>query len=151
MTQPERKDRERLSIASDEPKKERPSITGMDVRRSPQKSRKRLMIGGGIAVVVALLASTMLLDPALPAVDESSLLFGTVERGSFVREVRGLGLMVGIELRQKVGSYLKQLMETERVIALPAGSNVLRLLPPLVISEDEIDEAVRAIRNVLAA
>ena len=68
-----------------------------------------------------------------------------------VREVRGLGLMVGIELRQKVGPYLKQLMETERVIALPAGSNVLRLLPPLVISEDEIDEAVRAIRNVLAA
>ena len=68
-----------------------------------------------------------------------------------VREVRSLGLMVGIELRQKVGPYLKQLMEAERVIALPAGSNVLRLLPPLIISEDEIDAAARAIRNVLTA
>lgn len=66
-----------------------------------------------------------------------------------VREIRALGLMVGIELRQKVGPYLKQLMETEQVIALPAGSNVLRLLPPLIISEEEIDMAVGAIRNVV--
>lgn len=70
---------------------------------------------------------------------------------TLVREVRHLGLMVGIELRQKVGPYLKQLMEDEHVLALPAGPNVLRLLPPLIITEAEIDEAVDAIRNVLAA
>jgi acetylornithine/LysW-gamma-L-lysine aminotransferase len=66
-----------------------------------------------------------------------------------VREIRALGLMVGIELRQKVGPYLKQLMEAEQVIALPAGANVLRLLPPLIVSEEEIDVAVGAIRNVV--
>ena len=66
-----------------------------------------------------------------------------------VREVRGVGLMVGIELRRKVGPYLKTLMEEQGVLALPAGSNVLRLLPPLIISEAEIEECVRAIREVL--
>jgi acetylornithine/LysW-gamma-L-lysine aminotransferase len=66
-----------------------------------------------------------------------------------VREIRGLGLMVGIELREKVGPYLKVLMEGQGVLALPAGSNVLRLLPPLVIGEDEIEEGVNAIAAVL--
>jgi LysW-gamma-L-lysine/LysW-L-ornithine aminotransferase len=68
-----------------------------------------------------------------------------------VREVRGLGLMIGIELRQKPGPYLKTLMEAHGVIALPAGTNVLRLLPPLVIAEEEIEVAVAAIAAVLRA
>jgi acetylornithine/LysW-gamma-L-lysine aminotransferase len=67
-----------------------------------------------------------------------------------VREIRGIGLMIGIELRQKVGRYLRQLMEEEHVLALPAGSNVLRLLPSLTLSEDEADIAVSAIDKVLA-
>lgn len=68
---------------------------------------------------------------------------------ALVRELRGLGLMIGIELRQKVGPYLKTLMEAEGVLALPAGTNVLRLLPPLIVSEAEIDFAVSAIARVL--
>lgn len=68
-----------------------------------------------------------------------------------VREVRGLGLMIGIELRKKVGPYLKALMEEHGVLALPAGSNVLRLLPPLIISDEEMEIGVRAIADVLAA
>ena len=66
-----------------------------------------------------------------------------------VREIRGTGLMVGIELRQRVGRYLKALMEEHAVLALPAGSNVLRLLPPLIISEAEIEQGVDAIAAVL--
>ncbi|MCA9738747.1 MAG: HlyD family efflux transporter periplasmic adaptor subunit [Gemmatimonadota bacterium] len=148
MTQPERKDRERLSIASDEPKKERPSITGMDVRRSPQKSRKRLMIGGGIAVVVALLASTMLLDPALPAVDESSLLFGTVERGSFVREVRGPGTLVPEEV-----VYVSALTggRVDRVLVDP-GETVTDTTLLLVMSNPDVElEALQGENQLTAA
>jgi acetylornithine/LysW-gamma-L-lysine aminotransferase len=66
-----------------------------------------------------------------------------------VREIRGLGLMVGIELREKAGRYLKALMEDEGILALPAGANVLRLLPPLIISEEEIEMGVQAIARVL--
>lgn len=68
-----------------------------------------------------------------------------------VREIRGLGLMIALELREKVGPYLKALMEEYQVIALPAGPNVLRLLPPLTINEEEIDIGVRAIAGVLPA
>jgi acetylornithine/LysW-gamma-L-lysine aminotransferase len=68
---------------------------------------------------------------------------------TIVREIRGLGLMVAVELREKVGPYLKALMEDHGVLALPAGANVLRLLPPLVIREEEIDSGVRAIAAVL--
>lgn len=65
-----------------------------------------------------------------------------------IREVRGLGLMLGIELRQRVTPYLKALME-EGVLALPAGRTVLRLLPPLVISDEELAAACDAIERVL--
>lgn len=68
---------------------------------------------------------------------------------SVVREIRGLGLMVGIELREKVAPTLKALMIDHGVIALPAGPNVLRLLPPLIIDRDEVDLAVAAIGRVL--
>ncbi len=65
-----------------------------------------------------------------------------------VREVRGLGLMVGMELKEKVYPYLAQLT-AQGVLALPAGSTVLRFLPPLVISEAQLDEVVDAVRVVL--
>ena len=67
-----------------------------------------------------------------------------------VREIRGLGLMAGIELRERVGPYLRALMEEHAVLALPAGSNVLRLLPPLVIGAEEIEIGVEAIARVLS-
>jgi acetylornithine/LysW-gamma-L-lysine aminotransferase len=58
-----------------------------------------------------------------------------------VREVRGLGLMVGIELKQKVAPYIKALQERQ-IIALNAGMTVIRLLPPLVISYQQLDHLV---------
>jgi acetylornithine/LysW-gamma-L-lysine aminotransferase len=65
-----------------------------------------------------------------------------------VREVRGLGLMVGIEIKQKVAPYLQALME-RGVLALPAGLTVIRLLPPLVISRAQLDRVVSALEEVL--
>ena len=53
--------------------------------------------------------------------------------------------MLAIELRSKVAPVLKSLMIEHGVIALPAGPTVLRLLPPLVITEEEIDHGVRAV------
>jgi acetylornithine/LysW-gamma-L-lysine aminotransferase len=68
-----------------------------------------------------------------------------------VRDVRGRGLMIGIELRQKVAPYLDRLMREQGVLALQAGPTVLRLLPALVIEREQIDRAVAAIAAVLAA
>lgn len=68
-----------------------------------------------------------------------------------VRDIRGLGLMLALELRTKVAPILKNLMLEHRVIALPAGPTILRLLPPLVITEDEVDIGVRAVADALRA
>ena len=65
-----------------------------------------------------------------------------------IREVRGLGLMIGIELKEKAGPYVQRLME-KGVIALLAGATVIRLLPPLVISKEEIDRVVSALKEIL--
>lgn len=64
------------------------------------------------------------------------------------REVRGLGLLVGIELRTRVQPYLQALLE-RGVLALPAGPNVLRLLPPLVITYDDLDIVAATMAEVV--
>jgi LysW-gamma-L-lysine/LysW-L-ornithine aminotransferase len=67
-----------------------------------------------------------------------------------VRDVRGLGLMAGIELRQKVTPYLQSLM-AKGVLALPAGLTVMRFLPPLVIEKSDLEQVVLAVREVLGS
>jgi acetylornithine/LysW-gamma-L-lysine aminotransferase len=66
-----------------------------------------------------------------------------------VREVRGLGLIVGIEIKQKVAPYIAALAD-HGVLALPAGINIIRLLPPLVIIPAQLDRVVEALSIVLA-
>lgn len=66
-----------------------------------------------------------------------------------VRELRQTGLMIGIELKEKATPYLMALME-EGVLALSAGPTVIRLLPPLTISREQIDVVVEKLLKVLA-
>jgi len=65
-----------------------------------------------------------------------------------VREVRGLGLMIGIELREKVAPVLAAL-EAKGFLAIPAGSTVLRLLPPLVIDDGDWDRGLEAVAEAI--
>jgi acetylornithine/LysW-gamma-L-lysine aminotransferase len=65
-----------------------------------------------------------------------------------IRDVRGLGLMIGIELRQRTTPYVRALME-RGILALIAGRTVLRLLPPLVISDQDLATVCDAIEEVL--
>ncbi len=69
---------------------------------------------------------------------------------SNIREVRGMGLMVGIEMKQKVAPFLKTLQE-KKIIALNAGMTVIRLLPPLVITYNQLDHLVEVLTEVLTA
>lgn len=66
-----------------------------------------------------------------------------------VEEIRGMGLMWGIEVKVKVREILEELIE-KGVVALSAGDNVLRLLPPLIITQEEIDIGINVIKEVLA-
>ena len=74
---------------------------------------------------------------------------GSIESNK-IREIRGLGLMLGIELKEKAGPYVQQLME-KGIIVLLAGATVIRLLPPLVITREEIDAVVAALNDTLGA
>ena len=65
-----------------------------------------------------------------------------------VVEVRGLGLMIGIELNHEAQSPLMELQK-EGLLVLTAGPNVLRLLPPLTVSKEEMDVAISKICKVL--
>lgn len=65
-----------------------------------------------------------------------------------IRNIRNLGLMIGLELKTHVKDYLGLLLENG-VIAMPAGKTVLRLLPPLTISYEELDQAIEIIITTL--
>ena len=67
-----------------------------------------------------------------------------------VREVRRIGLMIGIELKEKARPYIEALM-ARGVLALPAGPTVIRLLPPLVIEDEALDEVAARLHAVLGA
>lgn len=98
---------------------------------------------------------------AINAIQEENLPAQSAEKGEYlrnklrqinnplIREVRGLGLMNGIELKQKVQPYLKMLQE-RHILALNAGLTVIRLLPPLVITYEQIDHLVQVLSEVLA-
>ncbi len=67
---------------------------------------------------------------------------------SVVREVRGVGLMIGIELRGRAAPHLEAL-RSQGYLAISGGANVIRLLPPLVISEEDWVGALGALREIL--
>ncbi len=65
-----------------------------------------------------------------------------------VVEVRGKGLMVGIECENEVAPYVNELIE-QGVLTLSAGTHVLRLLPPLVVTYEQIDEVVSKLGDIV--
>ena len=70
-------------------------------------------------------------------------------RSPRIREVRRLGLMVGIDLREKAKPILDRL-QASGVLAMPAGPTVVRMLPPLTIGYPELDRVAEALREALA-
>jgi acetylornithine/LysW-gamma-L-lysine aminotransferase len=65
------------------------------------------------------------------------------------RDVRGEGLMVGIEVKRGANRYLKQLAMNHQILALPAGRTVVRLLPPLTLEREHADRIVEAMAEVV--
>lgn len=118
-----------------------------------QPGKHGTTFGGNPLACAAALAS-------LEVMQEENLAFKAKEQGDYfleklrqlsspkIREVRGLGLMVGVELKEKSMPYIHKLMR-EGVLALPAGTMVIRFLPPLPISRNELDQVVEKTAKVL--
>ncbi|MHC6179844.1 aspartate aminotransferase family protein [Clostridium sp. JNZ X4-2] len=66
-----------------------------------------------------------------------------------IKEVRGMGLMVGIEIKGKASEVQKRIFE-KGILVLTAGkNNVVRLLPPLVVSKEELEKGLNIIYEVI--
>jgi acetylornithine/LysW-gamma-L-lysine aminotransferase len=124
-----------------------------DAVHVPMKSHTSTFGGNPLACAAALASLEVIERERLPerarTLGEYFLEELRANRSERIREVRGLGLMLGIELKEKAGPYVQRLME-RGVIVLLAGATVIRLLPPLVITRDEIDRVLAALKEVLA-
>ncbi|MFH1523672.1 MAG: acetylornithine/succinylornithine family transaminase [Chloroflexota bacterium] len=108
--------------------------------------------GNPLACAAALAALTVIEEEDLPgqAAAKGAYLMEELKSidSPLIREIRGLGLMVGIELKQKVAPYLQALQECH-ILALNAGLTTIRLLPPLVITHTQLDQVISALKDVL--
>ena len=64
-----------------------------------------------------------------------------------IKEVRGIGLLIGLQLFEDQSNFIKKL-ELNKLLTIRAGENVVRILPPLNVKKQEIDLAVKIIRKV---
>ena len=108
--------------------------------------------GNPLAAAAALAAVDYIIDNNLA---QNAADMGTYFKDNFsnyninlVREVRQIGLMIAIELKVKAKPYIDK-MQDEGILVLPAGTNIIRLLPPLTITEKHIDQVISALVKVL--
>ena len=66
-----------------------------------------------------------------------------------IREVRGRGLMIGLEFDQPIKELRSRLLHEQKVFTGVSGTNVIRLLPPLCLSMEEADTFLERFRKVL--
>ncbi|GIX47010.1 MAG: acetylornithine aminotransferase [Candidatus Tectimicrobiota bacterium] len=121
--------------------------------RAPQKGTHSSTFGGNpLACAAALAVLDLMEQQRLPerAAEVGAYFLARLQAlaSPKIREVRGLGLMLGVELREKVAPYIRALME-RGVLVLAAGPTVLRFLPPLIITREEVDTVVACLAEVL--
>ena len=69
------------------------------------------------------------------------------EYPEIIKEVRGIGLLIGLQLYNDQTKFIKKL-EDNKLLTMRAGENVVRILPPLNVKKQEIDLAIKIIRKV---
>ncbi|MEK4025634.1 acetylornithine transaminase [Sporosarcina sp. FSL W7-1283] len=108
--------------------------------------------GNPLAIAVAQTVVDHVFDPAfLQAVQDKSAYFKKQLQAVLPAEkysLRGNGLLIGIHSNEVIGPVIQQ-AEKQGLLLVPAGANVIRLLPPLTVSQAEIDQAVGILKNIL--
>ncbi len=105
-----------------------------------------------MAAAQATLETVLSEDIAGQAAEKGAFLMAELEKkiGRFdkVKDIRGKGLMVGVELHEPTAEYIMSIQK-QGVLMIGAGPNVIRLLPPLTITKEELQHAVNTIASVL--
>jgi len=66
---------------------------------------------------------------------------------NIIKEIRGRGLLIGIQLYKDQAKFIKKLMEN-KLLTIRAAENIVRILPPLNVKKNEIDQALKIIKKV---
>ncbi|MBI9043269.1 MAG: aspartate aminotransferase family protein [Anaerolineaceae bacterium] len=107
--------------------------------------------GNPLACAVSMTVISEILDTDLLQHVEQSGTFLLEElrkiQSPAIREIRGKGLMIGIELKTKNKPFLRALQD-QGILLLSAGSTVLRLLPPLVITRAQLERVIESFKKV---
>ncbi len=106
-----------------------------------------LATAAGVAALTAMLEEGMLKNCERVGNYFFSRLEELKKKFAFVREVRGRGLILGMELELEGGSIVKEMMQRGFLINCTMG-NVLRFLPPLIVTEEEVDRMIEALEEV---
>ena len=113
--------------------------------------------GGPVISAAAHATVSTIVDEELPAhaAEIGDYMMGEIEAAVEeqdlpVRDVRGNGLMVGVETKRGANRVLRELALEHQVLALPAGRTVVRLLPPLTIDKGHVDTVVGALTEALS-
>ncbi|OOB80605.1 MAG: acetylornithine aminotransferase [Epulopiscium sp. Nuni2H_MBin003] len=67
----------------------------------------------------------------------------------YIKQVRGMGLMIGLELQNVSNAEIRNKCMVEKVLVLTAGNNTIRFLPPLIVEKEQIDRCVEVLKIVL--
>jgi len=71
------------------------------------------------------------------------------DKYDFIKELRGMGLILGLELEMEAKEIVTKVIENG-ILVLTAGKNVLRFLPPLVISTEDVDQVIGVLEKVFS-
>lgn len=107
-----------------------------------------LVCAAGCAAIDALLEEKLADKAATNGKYFKAKLEELAAKHKIIKEVRGLGLMIGIELRYDVYGVLQKML-SKGILVIDAGRTVVRALPPLVITKPQIDRATTALDEAL--
>ena len=109
--------------------------------------------GGNPVCAAAALAVLEILEPVLPSVQEKGMYISDKIAAMDlpqVKEIRGMGLMLGIKLEGIAHTEAVTKLLEAGLVALPAGADVLRFLPPLTISTEDIDAGLTILKKAFS-
>ena len=130
------------------------TLVSEKVAQSVPRHMHTSTFGGNPLACAGVIATLNLLDEKLMArVAEVGRYFGeelAALRSGLISEIRGRGLMFGLTIKDNKRDKVLQLLQKERILAIPAGDDVVRLLPPLILEKKHVDLGVGALKKVLS-
>ena len=104
-------------------------------------------------------------DAVLTIFERDNILENVRKVGAYLREkleelrtvtdhivdIRGKGMMLGVEFDVPVNPVINNALLEQHMVLINAGTNILRVIPPLVVTEKDVDEAIERLKKVLAA